>query len=265
MIRSMLTVEQVRRLRARQQQLGGARRSAAASAAVSALCAVQAQEWPSAQLALHARCKGLSQAEVVRAREVERAFVLSWTLRGTLHLTAAADIRWLLELCAPAAIRGSNSRYRQLGLSEDARERGLGAIKAVLSREGALVRSQLALALESHGIPVAGQAIHHLVRYAALRGLVCMGPEVDGDLSYVLLDDWLPATSERARPADPLGELAGRYLAAYAPATAADFARWSGLSRAQARQAWEAVAAECVDGRHPRWRGADARGADGNA
>ena len=84
------------------------------------------------------------------------------------------------------------------------------------------------------------------MRYAALRGLVCLGPEVDGDLSYVLLDDWLPATNERSRPADALGELARRYLAAYGPATAADFARWSGLKKGQVRQAWEAVAADCA-------------------
>ena len=116
----------------------------------------------------------------------------------------------------------------------------------MLSREGALIRSQLARSLESRGIPVAGQAIHHLVRYAALRGLVCLGPEVAGDLTYVLLDDWLPESGTMSRPEDPLGELARRYLAAYAPATVADFTRWSGLKKAQARQAWEAVAEDCV-------------------
>ena len=184
---------------------------------------------------------------MVKAREDERAFVLTWALRGTLHLVPAEDLRWLLELCAPAAIRGSSSRYRQLGLTEDARERGLEAIKAVLSREGALIRPQLAQALESYGIPVAGQAIHHLVRYAALRGLVCFGPDVDGDLSYALLDDWLPAAIETVQPEDPLSRrLARRYLAAYAPATAADFARWSGISKAQVRRAWQAVAFDCV-------------------
>ena len=241
-----LTVEQVRRLRARHQLLASQRRGASASETVAALFALQAQEWPSAQLAIHTRCPAVSQADVVKAREDERAFVLTWALRGTLHLVPAEDLRWLLELCAPAAIRGSSSRYRQLGLTEDARERGLEAIEAVLSREGALIRPQLAQALESYGIPVAGQAIHHLVRYAALRGLVCFGPDVDGDLSYVLLDDWLPAAIETVQPADPLSELARRYLAAYAPATAADFARWSGISKAQVRRAWQAVADDCV-------------------
>ena len=83
-----------------------------------ALLALQSQEWPSAQLAMHARCPGVSQADVAQAREAERAFVLTWTLRGTLHLVPAADLGWLLELCAPGAIRSSKSRYQQLGLTE---------------------------------------------------------------------------------------------------------------------------------------------------
>lgn len=242
----ILSLEQLRRLRARQQLLGSDKRARRTAETVSALFALQSQEWPSAQLAIHARCPADAQADVARAREVERAFVLTWALRGTLHLVPAQDLRWLLELCAPTAISDSKSRYKQLGLTEDARERGLEAIQAVLSREGALIRSQLAGALESRGVPVAGQAIHHLVRFAALRELVCFGPEVDGDLMVVLLDDWLSAATETGRPADPLRELARRYLAAYAPATPADFGRWSGLKKAQARRAWEAVADECA-------------------
>ncbi len=242
---SILTVEQVRRLRTRRQLLGSERRAASAASVVQRLFALQAQEWSSAQLAIAARTRGLTQSDVVHAREVERSFVLTWTLRGTLHLAPAADLRWLLALCGPGAIRGTGSRYKQLGLTEAARERGLEAIQTILNREGALIRSQLAQALESRGIPVAGQAIHHLVRYAALRGLVCFGPDVGGDLSYVLLDDWLP-DEVAPPPADPLRELARRYLMAYAPAALADFARWSGLSKAQARRAWAAVAGECA-------------------
>ncbi len=241
-----LSNEALRRARLRRQLLAPGSNAGSGAEVVRRLCALQAQEWPSAQLAIHARCPGVSQTDVVHAREVERAFVLTWTLRGTLHLVPAADLHWLLELCAPAAIRGSMSRYRQLGLTEDARARGLEAIQAVLSREGALNRPQLAQALESRGVPVAGQAIHHLVRYAALRGLVCFGPELDGNLSYVLLDDWLPEKDAASHPAEPLSELARRYLWAYAPATMADFARWSGLSKAQVRHAWEAVAADCA-------------------
>lgn len=246
-----LTWKQARQLRARQQLLVAVSQRSFAAEIVRQLFAMQSQEWLSAQLAIHARARGITQADVVHAREIERAFVLTWTLRGTLHLVAAEDVRTQLELCGPPAIRGTRSRYKQLGLSQDVREKALAAIKDILSGDIALTRAQLAEALAARGIPVAGQAIHHLVRFAALRGLICFGAEVDGDLTYALLDEWLPATQPTEQPDDPLAEIARRYLAAYAPATMADFKRWSGLGVAQVKQAWAAVAQECVPVRLP--------------
>lgn len=245
MASATLSWKQARAIRARRQQLDASRRKLAAADIVRRLFALQSQEWSSAQLAIRARGRDLTQADVIHAREVERAFVLTWSLRGTLHLVAAEDIHWQLELCGPPAIRGTGSRYRQLGLTEDRREAALEAIEDILSGDHALTRAQLAEALEARGIPVAGQAIHHLVRFAALRGLLCLGAEVDGDLTYALLEEWLPAGLLPARPANPLAEFARRYLAAYAPATMADFRRWSGLTAAQAKGAWDAVGVQC--------------------
>ena len=241
-----LSWKQARHLRARQQNLGSESQRSAAAGIVRALFAVQSQEWSSAQMAIHARARGITQADVVHAREVERAFVLTWTLRGTLHLVAAEDLQLQLSLCGPPAIRGTRSRYKQLGLTEDIRQNALEAIADSLSGDNALTRAQLADALGARGIPTAGQAIHHLVRFAALRGLICLGAEVDGDLTYALLDEWLPPMPPARQPDDPLAELARRYLVAYAPATVADFKRWSGLGAAQAKAAFVAIAQECA-------------------
>ncbi len=241
-----LTWEQARRLRARRQHLYGTSRETSSKAIVCDLFALQSQEWSSAQLAIRARSRDLTQADVIHAREVERAFALTWTLRGTLHLVAAEDLQLQLDVCGPPAIRGTRSRFKQLGLSEEVRERALEAIADILSGDHALTRAQLAEALAGRGIPVAGQAIHHLVRFAALRGLICLGAEIDGDLTYVLLEEWLPAAITAPLPDDPLLEFARRYLAAYAPATMADFKRWSGLSMAQVKAAWTAVRPDCV-------------------
>ena len=243
---SVLSPRELRRLRAQQQLLSDGDRLGSAADIVRRLCALQSQEWPSAQLAFHSRAQDLRQDDVIQAREVERAFVLTWTLRGTLHLVAAEDLRWQLALCGPGAIRATKRRYEQLGLTEALRERALEEIEDILRREGALKRAQLASALGARNVPVAGQAIHHLLRFAALRGLICLGAAINGDLTYVLLDDWLP--SDRADPngGDPLRQFARRYLAAYGPATAADFKRWSGLSQAQVKATWAAVRSECA-------------------
>ena len=236
-----LTTENLRQLRLRHQWLTQ-RTERSAAQVVRQLCALQSQEWAAAQLAIQARTQGITQADIHYAREVERSIVLSWSLRGTLHLVAAEDLRWLLALCGEGVIRSTNRRYQQLGLTESIHEEALEAISAVLGREGALNRAELAAALGEYGIPVAGQAIHHLVRFAALRGLICHGPERAGKLTFVLLDQWLPETT--LAPADPLGELARRYLLACAPATMSDFAQWSGLRAAQVQRAWAAVAAD---------------------
>ncbi len=243
-----LSLSQLRRIRLRNQALSAAADTPSSVVGlVRRLCALQSQEWQSAQLALHARADGISQADIIQAREIERSFLLSWTFRGTLHLVAAEDIGWQLALAGERAIRGSGRRYQQLGLTEEAREKGLVEIADILGREGALSRAQLAQRLGERGIPVAGQAIHHLVRFAALRGLICLGPEIEGDLNYVLLADWLPADpSVSSSTVEPLPELARRYLAAYAPATAEDLARWSGLSASQAKAALATIAGQCA-------------------
>ena len=241
-----VTAKQARQLRARQQLLCDESKLSSAARVVRHIFALQFQEWSSAPLAIHARGRDLTYAEIIHAREIERAFVLTWSLRGTLHLIAAEDVRLQLDLCGPPAIRGTRSRYKQLGLTEAVRERALEAIEDILSGANALTRSQLAAALEARGIPVAGQAIHHLVRFAALRGLVCLGAEVDGDLTYALLDEWLPAAVAAPDPDDPLAEFVRRYIQTYGPATMADFKRWSGLSMAQVKAAWAAISVECI-------------------
>ena len=79
------------------------------------------------------------------------------------------------------------------------------------------------------------QAPAHLVGYAALRGLICCGPDPE---TFVLLDDRVPP-AEPVPEDDALAELARRYLAGHAPAEVADLATWSGLPITLARRAFE--------------------------
>ena len=241
-----LSLAQLRRLRLQNQQLADASRSTSTALVVRRLCALQSQEWPSAQLAIAARTQGITYEDVKRAREIDRSFVLTWSLRGTLHLVAAEDISWQLALSGERAIRGTNRRYLQLGLSEIVREKALDHVAEILARDGPLIRAELADKLGARVIAVAGQAIHHLVRYAALRGLICLGPEHVGDLTYVLLPEWLPDYQPLEATDELLPTFARRYLRAYGPATSVDFARWTGINARRADAAFEAIAGECV-------------------
>lgn len=240
----MPTLRQLRLLRLQAQHLY---RSPATSSAelVKTMVAVQAQELDSARLALGIRASGFTVDDVRRAREDERSIVLTWTLRGTLHLVASADLAWMLTFFGPLFVGKTERRYRQLDLDPAIRMKAVPIMRDVLMQRGPLPRAALAEALAPHGIPVAGQAIYHLVRYAALQGVVCYGPQQDGDLMLVALDNWLPELPRR-QEYDVLTELARRYLGAYGPATPRDLAAWAGISIKQAQAGFEALADELV-------------------
>ncbi|HKC29045.1 MAG TPA: winged helix DNA-binding domain-containing protein, partial [Jatrophihabitans sp.] len=74
----------------------------------------------------------------------------------------------------------------------------------------------------------------HALVYASTIGLICRGPDRGRHSTFALLDQWLPGAPEGPFGDDALAELARRYFAAYSPATAADFAAWSGLAGGQA-------------------------------
>jgi hypothetical protein len=163
-------------------------------------------------------------------------------MRGTLHMVAAEDAGWLVGLLGPAFLAAGRRRRRQLGLDDRLLGRAMEALPAVLAG-GPLPRAELVRALAAKGVraDAEGQAPAHLVGYAALSGLVCRGPDLDGDeASYVLLEDWA-GPGRTLDGEDALAELARRYLAGHGPATPEDLAAWSGLPAGRARRGFELI------------------------
>ena len=117
-------------------------------------------------------------------------------------------------------------------------------LRPELARRGPMTRAEIGEALRAAGLPWEGQATPHLLRSASMHGVMCFGPDGDGDATHVLIDDWLP--DDGNRPLDPGAELARRYFTAYGPATQADFRWWSGLPAADARRAVQAIVEELV-------------------
>jgi hypothetical protein len=169
-------------------------------------------------------------------------------MRGTLHLVAAEDAGWMVALLGPALAAGGRRRRLQLGLDDELCARALPAIREVLAEAGPLSRAELMRALATKGVAVDpdGQAPAHLVGFAALNGLICRGPDLEGDEpGYVLLDDWVGARTRPALgPDEALAELARRHLGAYGPAGARDLAAWAGIPLGTAKRACAAIEAE---------------------
>ena len=240
-----MTWEQVRGLRLRAQRLD---QPPAASVAevVRAVGGVQAQAPLAAALSVRPRCQRVTAAQVEGARVEARSIVRTWLMRGTLHLVASDDLPWLLPLFGPLFSAGNRRRRLELGLDDATTERGVAALRNVLSDAGPLTRDQIVERLAERGIELVGQARPHLIAYAAQQGAVCCGPDRGGEPTYALLKDWLGYQPHPA-PATMLPELVRRYLAAFGPARPEDMAAWSGLSIREVRAAWTGVAAEMLE------------------
>ncbi len=207
-------------------------------AAVSRLLGLQGQDLPSVRLSVRARAESGSENDVIAALDAPPRLVRSWAMRGTLHLVAAADLRWLTGLFGPRFRAATVRRRRELDIPDERCEAALPLLAEILAR-GPLARAGIVQALNERGFAIAAgsQAVPHLLGYAGSVGLVCCGP---GE-TFALVDRWVPKTPA---PSDPMAELARRYLTGHGPAAAADLAAWSGLPLTQARAALDAVKGE---------------------
>jgi len=246
----LLSDGRVRRLRTGAQLLHRPTRRSVVEL-VKHLTGVQAQVLSAAGLALRARTKGLAAARVDRARLRDRSIVLTWAMRGTLHLIAAEDYAWLVPLTTEPGLVNAHRRLNQEEVPADQPAKAVRLISRMVEREGPLTRAEIADRLQRKGIRVAGQAIAHLVWLAAAHGVVCYGP----DTRFALVADWLGESKPREREA-ALAELAVRYLRSHGPAGPADLAYWSGIRAGDANRAWKAIESRLVEvetARGARW------------
>ena len=207
------------------------------------LLAVQGQDPRGARLAVRARTSGLAAADVDRALSERRSLLITWLNRGTLHLVRSEDYPWLHALTTPPLLTSAARRLRQEGAGPEAADRAVKVIEKALGEEGPLTRLQLRKRLQRADVPVAGQALIHLLFLATLRGVAVRGPMAGKEHAYVLVRDWLgeqPAVDREAA----LAELARRYLAGHGPADDRDLARWAGLPLRDTRAGLAAIASE---------------------
>ncbi len=157
-------------------------------------------------------------------------------MRGTLHLTAAEDLSWLLRLLAPRIVRSTVGRRTGLGLDETQLQRGLELTVSALEGGRSLSRAELFDVWRRSGLDPAGQRGVHLLSWLAMTGAVVLGPMTDRDQHVVLLSEWVP------HPRDLDGdqafrELAVRYFRSHGPAPATDLTHWARLTAAETRTA----------------------------
>ena len=235
-----VTPDHVRALRLQAQHLHPKASAKDLAGVVRSLVGVNAQSGPAMMLSLRGRVKGLEMTDVKDAIAQKR-LVRTWTMRGTIHLIDSPDLGWMISLLGPAIIAKGRRRRLELGLDEDILERCLDEIPAILHGREPLTREELTEGLIGRGIPVErkGQAPYHLIAYAALKGLICIGPDnPGGEQTYYLVSE-LAGKQKDMTGDEALAELVIRYLRGYGPASPQDFSAWSGLSLTDAKKGWK--------------------------
>ena len=130
---------------------------------------MQAQDLQSALWAVGVRVPGAGLSDVRRALD-DGAVVRSWPMRGTLHLVAAEDLCWLVELLGRRVLTGAATRRAQLDLTDHDVELARAAAVGALVGGRALRREALLAAMADGGAPIAGQRGYHLLWYLAQSG-----------------------------------------------------------------------------------------------
>lgn len=232
------------RLRLASQRLAGDG-SASVPELVRWMTAMQAQDLPAALWAVGARVPGAGLSQV-RAAIDSGAVVRSWPMRGTLHLVAPGDLRWMLDLTAERLTKSIAARHRQLEISwadvEKARDLALDRILA----DGPLSRPALFKVFDDGGQPTHGQRGIHLLGSLCRHGWLVLGPLARNQQLIAAFDEWIPSSRVLERE-EAIAEFLLRYVRSHGPATLRDFAWWTQLPLAEVRRALKVVRDDLVE------------------
>jgi DNA glycosylase AlkZ-like len=184
---------------------------------------IHAQVMGSTELQLAARVAGITQEHVRSALWLWRELAKTWTLRGTLHVHPADELR--LWTAARRAVLGAADREADSLEDVDAVVEAIGEalrgkrllreelVDAVTATVGEGPREQLA------------SGWGYFLGDAAVADQLCFGPPRGQKVTFVHPDDWLGA-QRLFEPEAALRDVARRYLAAYGPVTHHEFRQW---------------------------------------
>jgi len=209
-------------------------------AAIRGLCCVQAQDYYGASWALGLRTPGCTTQTIDRLME-QGAILRTHMMRPTWHFVLPEDIRWIQRLTASRVHAMNAGICRRVGVEKADRERATELISAALRGGRHMTRAEVASALEEGGISTGGMRTVYYLMHAELEQVICSGGRRGKEQTYALLDELAPADSGPVERKEAIVSLADRYLQRHSPATAQDFAWWSGLTVSDARAGFDAM------------------------
>ena len=197
---------------------------------------MQAQDLQAALWAVGQRVPGAGVGDV-RAALDRAEIVRSWPMRGTLHLLAPEDLRWMLAITSDRLIRGMAGRHRELGITAADVDAAAAAALQLVSGGGAATPGGAVPGLRG------GRASPRRASAASTCSGSCASAAGWCRARWRATSSWSwpsttgspspgPWTARRASPSWLL-----RYLRSHGPATERDFAWWSGIPLTEVRAA----------------------------
>lgn len=209
---------------------------------------IQAQLMSAAELALWTRRRETTRVEIQAALFERRELVKTSAMRMTLHLVPAADLPMIVAACRASTTFARIERWHRLLGAKPDQIRAMIDVAMDALRDGPRTQQELnAIARRKAGKGVRAWIDHawNALRPAVIDGLIVYGPMRGSEVTFVRVDQWLgqqkPMAVDEARAA-----LLRRFLSAFGPATAADFAKWTGLKVTEARPVLDAIAGELL-------------------
>ena len=213
--------------------------------AVRWMTATQAQDLQAALWAVGLRVPGASVSDV-RAAIDGGTVVRSWPMRGTLHLVAPEDLRWMLEITNDRLSRSISGRHRELDITpadiEKCRDLALERIAA----EGPLSRAELFSVFDAAGQPTRNQRGIHILGTLCRYAWLVQGPLAGNRQLFVAFDHWIPVSRNPDRQ-EAIAEFMLRYFTSHGPATLRDFAWWTQVPLTEVRAVFEEIRARLVE------------------
>ncbi len=234
---------QIDALRLYQQQIAQAQFTTPQQV-VAWLGGMQGQDLPGVKWSIGLRLSNAVEADINTAFDTGQ-IIRTWPMRGTLHVVAAADVRWMLSLTSPKNLTGSQKRRDALELDDKTLARCHQVFIKALQGGKQKNRDEMYAALQGAGISVEGQRGYHILWNAALHGLLCLASTDAKEQNYALLEEWVKPAKNKTRD-EALAELAWRYFSSRGPATIKDFIWWSGLSATEARAGFADIQSKLV-------------------
>jgi hypothetical protein len=189
-------------------------------------------------LSLWNRVEGLDR-EYINSAILDRRLLRSWFMRNTVHIMPTGLAHVVRAALSDSLVSEWDRWTVKTGSKErpDSWERHYGGVLEAL-KGGPLSMSEILDRVEMGKDEK--RLLHRVVREMSLKGLVCnaasRGPWYhDAEHTYADTSRWAPCM-KRHDPTEAKEALLLRYLHGYGPASAQDFAYWTGMKATDAKQ-----------------------------